>query len=106
MSDLSSQTPISMTKAQAIYGIFFIPFHSVLLPLAFSSVYAKIMVPAGIILSEATINLVLYSMLAERARRFLTGPRGALLINKASALVFFAIGILVLFFAVRSYFSA
>ena len=62
MSDLSSQTPISMTKAQAIYGIFFIPFHSVLLPLAFSSVYAKIMVPAGIILSEATINLVLYSM--------------------------------------------
>ena len=52
------------------------------------------------------INLVLYSMLAERARRFLTGPRGALLINKASALVFFAIGILVLFFSVRSYFSA
>lgn len=49
------------------------------------------------------VNLVLYSMLAERARRFLTGPRGAQIINWATACVFFAIGLLVLFFAINGY---
>ncbi len=52
------------------------------------------------------VNLVLYSMLAERARRFLTGKRGSSLINKASASVFFLIGILVLVFAVKSFLVA
>ncbi len=62
MSDLSSPLHTGMTKAQAVFGIFFIPFHSVLLPMAFSSVYNNVMAPAGIILSTATLNLALYSM--------------------------------------------
>ena len=62
MSDLSSPLHTGMTKAQAVFGIFFIPFHSVLLPMAFSSVYSRVMAPAGIILSPATLNLALYSI--------------------------------------------
>ena len=50
------------------------------------------------------INLLLYAMLAEKARRFFTGPRGSQIINRASACVFFAIGALVLVFAVKDFF--
>lgn len=49
------------------------------------------------------VNLVLYAILAERARRFFTGPRGSQIINRASACVFFAIGFLVLGFAVADF---
>lgn len=49
------------------------------------------------------VNLVLYAILAERARRFFTGPRGSQIINRATACVFFAIGFLVLGFAVSDF---
>ena len=49
------------------------------------------------------VNLVLYAILAERARRFFTGPRGPQIINRATACVFFAIGFLVLGFAVSDF---
>lgn len=42
------------------------------------------------------INLGMYSILAENARRFFTGPSGSLMINKATAVVFFLIGLIVL----------
>lgn len=48
-------------------------------------------------------NLVMYSVLAEKARRFFTGPRGSQLINRATACVFFAIGFLVLGFALWNF---
>ena len=50
------------------------------------------------------INLVVYAILAERARRFFTGPRGSQIINRATACVFFAIGFLVLGFALVGFF--
>lgn len=50
------------------------------------------------------VNLVLYSILAERASRFFTGPRGSQIINRATACVFFAIGLLVLGFGVSGFF--
>ena len=49
------------------------------------------------------VNLVMYSMLAEKARRFFTGPRGSQMINRATACVFFAIGFLVLGFALWNF---
>ena len=49
------------------------------------------------------INLVMYSILAERARRFFSGPKGAQIINRATACVFFIIGFLVLGFAVSDF---
>ena len=49
------------------------------------------------------VNLVMYSVLAEKARRFFTGPRGSQIINRATACVFFAIGFLVLGFALWNF---
>lgn len=49
------------------------------------------------------VNLTLYAILAEKARRFFAGPRGAQLINRATAVVFFLIGVLVLFSAVSDF---
>ena len=51
------------------------------------------------------VNLTLYAVLAEKARRFFAGPRGAQLINRSTAIVFFLIGLLVRFSAISDFFK-
>lgn len=50
------------------------------------------------------VNLTVYAMLAEKARRFFTGPRGSQIINRATACVFFSIGLLVLALGISGFF--
>ena len=47
---------------------------------------------------------MLYAILAGHARRFFEGEKGAAHINRASAVIFFLIGLIVLFLAAEPFF--